>query len=50
MYQLSKCPYSYFLKALQFYFRVLFFPVTIHKIDVNAAKKRNVQDYVCTKS
>ena len=31
MYQPSKCPYSYFSKALQFYLRVLFFPLSIHK-------------------
>ena len=46
MYQPSKCPYLYFSKALEFYFRVL----SILKIDVNEAKIRNVQDYVCTKN
>ena len=46
MYQPPKCPYSYFSKALEFYFRVL----SILKIDVNEAKIRNVQDYVCTKN
>ena len=49
MYQPSKCPYSYFSKALEFYFRVIFFPVSIFKIDLNAAEIKTVQDYVCTK-
>ena len=49
MYQPSKCPYSYFSKVLEFYFRV-FFPVSILKIDLNAAEIRTVQDYVCTKN
>ena len=49
MYQPSKCPYSYFSKALEFYFRVFFSPVSIFKIDLNAAEIRTVQDYVCTK-
>ena len=49
MYQPPKCPYSCFSKVLEFYFRVLFFPVSILKIDLNAAKIRTVQDYVCTK-
>ena len=48
MYQPSKCPYSYFSKALEFYFRVFFFPVSILKIDLNGAEIRTVQDYVCT--
>ena len=50
MYQPSKCPYSHFSKALDFYFRVFFFPVSILKIDLNAAEIRTVQDYVCTKN
>ena len=50
MYQPPKCPYSYFSKALEFYFRVFFFPVSILKIDLNAAKIRTVQDYICTKN
>ena len=45
MYQPTKCPYSYFSKALEFYFRV-FFPVSILKIDLNAAEIRTVQGYV----
>ena len=49
MYQPPKCPYSYFLKALEFYFRV-FFPASILKIDLIAAKIRNVQDYILTKN
>ena len=49
MYQPPRCPYSYFLKALEFYFRV-FFPVSILKIDLNTAEIRTVQDYVCTKN
>ena len=49
MYQPPKYPYSYFLKALEFYFRVFFFPVSILKIYLNAAEIRTVQDYVCTK-
>ena len=48
MYQPFKCPYSYFSKALEFYFRVFFFPVSILEIDLNAAEIRTVQDYVCT--
>ena len=31
MYQLPKCPYSYFLEALEFYL-TMFFPVSILKI------------------
>ena len=50
MYQPFKCPYSYFSKALEFDFRVFFFPVSIPKIDLNAAEIRTVQDYVCTKN
>ena len=49
MCQPPKCPYSYFSKALEFYFRV-FFPVSIVKIDLNAAEIRSVQDSVCTKN
>ena len=49
MYQSSKCPYSYFSKALEFDFRV-FFSVSILKIDLNAAEIRTVKDYVCTKN
>ena len=49
MYQPPKCPYSYFLKVLEFYFRVVFFPVRILKIGLNAAEIRTVQDYVFTK-
>ena len=48
MYQPPKCPYSYFSKALEFYFRV-FFPCIL-KIDLNAVEIRTVQDYVCTKN
>ena len=44
MYQLPKCPYSYFSKALEFYFSVFFFPVCILKIDLNVTKIRNVQN------
>ena len=44
MYQPPKCPYSYFSKALEFYFRV-FFPCIL-KIDLNAVEIRTVQDYV----
>ena len=47
MYQPPKCPYSYFSKALEFYFRV-FFPVSIIKINLNAVEIRNVH-YVSTK-
>ena len=50
MYQPFKCPYSYFSKALEFDFRVFFFPVSIPKIDLNAAEIWTVQDYVCTKN
>ena len=49
MYQLPKCPYSYFLEVLEFYFRV-FFPVSILKINLNVTKISNVQDYVCTEN
>ena len=49
MCQPPKCPYSYFSKALEFYFRV-FFPASILKIDLIAAKIRNVQDYILTKN
>ena len=49
MYQPPKCPYSYLSKVLEFYFRV-FFPVSIVKIDLNAAEIRSVQDSVCTKN
>ena len=49
MYQPSKCPYSYFSKALEFYFSV-FFLMTILKKDLNAAEIRTVQYYVCTKN
>ena len=44
MHQPSKCPYSYFSIALG-----VFFPVSILKIDLNAADIRPVQDYVCIK-
>ena len=47
MYQPPKCPYSYFSKAFTL---GCFFPVSILKIDMNAAKIRNVQDYICTKN
>ena len=47
IYQPFKCPYSYFSKAFEFYFRVFFFPVSILEIDLNAAEIRTVQDYVC---
>ena len=49
VYQPSKCPYSYFSKALEFYFSV-FFLMTILKKDLNAAEIRTVQYYVCTKN
>ena len=32
MYQLPRLPYSYFSQALEFHFRVLFFPVSILKL------------------
>ena len=44
------CPYSYFSKVVEFYFRVFFFPVSILKIDLNATEIRSVQDYVCIKN
>ena len=50
MYQPPKCPYSYFSKALEFYFGVFFFPVSIFKIDLNVAEIRTVQGYACTKN
>ena len=50
VYQPSKCLYSYFSKALEFYFSVFFFLVTILKKDLNAAEIRTVQYYVCTKN
>ena len=50
MYQQPKRPYSYFSKALEFYFRVSFFPVSFLKINLNAAEIRTVKDYVCTKN
>ena len=50
VYQPPKCPYSYFSKALEFYNRMFFFPVSILKINLNATDIRNVQDYVCTKN
>ena len=54
MYQLPififKCPYSYFLKVLEFYFMVFFFPVSILKVDLNLTEIRTVQDYVCSKN
>ena len=49
MYQLPECPYSYFSKALSFTLGC-FFPMSVLKIDLNAAKIRNAQDYVCTKN
>ena len=50
MYQPLKCPYASFSKVLEFYCRVFFFPVSILKIDLNAAEIRTVQDYVRTKN
>ena len=50
MYQPSKYPYSYFSKALEFYFRVFFFPVSVHEIDLNSAEIRTAQDHVSTTS
>ena len=41
MYQPPKCPYSYLLKVLEFYFRV-FFSVSILKIDLNVVEISNV--------
>ena len=49
MYQQPKCPYSYFSKVLEFYFKV-FSPVSILKIDLNAAEIRNVLGNVFTKN
>ena len=48
MYQPSKYPYSYFSKALEFYFRVFFFPVSVLEKDLNSAERRTVQDHVST--
>ena len=49
MYQPPKCPYAYFSKVLEFSLACVF-PVSILKIDLNATKISNVQDYVCTKN
>ena len=40
MYQPSKCPYSYFSKSIQVLLYGVFFPVSILKIDLNAAEIR----------
>ena len=50
MLQPPECPYSYFLKALEFYFRVLLPCEYLCKIDLNATKIRIVQDDVCAKN
>ena len=48
MYQPPKCPYSYFSKVLEFYFRMFFFFVVgVLKIDLNTTEIRTIQDYVC---
>ena len=49
MYQPPKCPYAYFSKVLEFSLACVF-PVSILKINLNATKISNVQDYVCTKN